>query len=110
MLTHRAPNRRHAVPGTHQPLGDHARQFIGDRLVSGHVERPSPRGVLAEMTDICVFYATPGNPIVPPFASEQCPLVVCMSPPSQINSIDPSQNHLLAALTPAERERIVPHL
>src|ERR1700689_2090675 len=33
-----------------------------------------------------------------------------MSRPSQINSIDPSQNHLLAALTPAERERIVPHL
>src|ERR1700681_5079651 len=33
-----------------------------------------------------------------------------MSLPSQINSIDPNQNHLLAALTPAERERIVPHL
>src|ERR1700689_3601779 len=33
-----------------------------------------------------------------------------MSLPRQINSIDPNQNHLLAALTPTERERIVPHL
>jgi diguanylate cyclase (GGDEF)-like protein/PAS domain S-box-containing protein len=33
-----------------------------------------------------------------------------MSLPRQISSIDPNQNHLLAALTPTERERIVPHL
>src|SRR6202789_1391494 len=33
-----------------------------------------------------------------------------MSLPREINSIDPNQNHLLAALTPSERERIVPHL
>src|SRR6202158_1707872 len=33
-----------------------------------------------------------------------------MSLPSQINTIDPIQNHLRAARPPAERERIVPHL